>query len=128
MNILSQLALEIKALIPTSIIDYAPDNETADFNKEIIIICPAAIKYEKSTRGEDKATLNISIGVFKRITKAEIITMIDKVNNITTLLLNTRLLNNSCICKEVINDDILDMQGMKNNLFISFLHLRYETI
>lgn len=129
MNILSQVANEIKGLITGSIVNYVPDYVLKDFEKEKIVIVPTSIKYDKATRAEYKATLTLEIGIVKRITDAEIVSMIDRVNDITLVLLDAPLLNKICICKEINNNPIYDIDSMvSEKKFISILQLRYETI
>lgn len=129
MAIIETVARDIQALISESEIDYVPDYELKDFKSERVVIVPVGIQYSNLTRGTKEVLVNLEIGICKRIKEAELPDMLDKVEKITTTLLNTQLVNARGYVKEVINNPAYDVQSMVSNAtFLTVLQVQVRVI
>lgn len=129
MATIETVARDIQALISESEIDYVPDFELKDFKSERVVIVPVGIQYSNLTRGTKEVLVNIEIGICKRIKEAELPDMLDKVEKITTTLLNTQLVNARGYVKEVINNPAYDVQSMvSNGTFLTVLQVQVRVI
>lgn len=129
MAIIETVARDIRALISESEIDYVPNYELKDFKSERVVIVPTGIQYNNLTRGTKEVLVNIEIGICKRIKEAELPDMLDKVEKITTTLLNTQLVNTRGYVKEVVNNPAYDVQSMvSNGTFLTVLQVQVRVI
>ncbi len=129
MSILNDIALNIKELIPNSIIDYVPNFELKDFKGEKVVIVPTSTAYINETRGKKEVLLDYQIGIAKRIKETEIVEMIDRVEQIITTLLNAKVADGSGYIKEVVNSQAYDIQAMTTaSTFLSIIQVQVRVI
>lgn len=129
MAILEIVAKDIQALVADSEVDFVPEFELKDFKNERVVIVPVGVQYSNLTRGTKEVLVNLEIGICKRIKEAELPDMLDKVEKITTTLLNTQLVNARGYVKEVINNPAYDVQSMvSNGTFLTVLQVQVRVI
>lgn len=129
MAILEIVAKDIQALVADSEVDFVPEFELKDFKNERVVIVPVGVQYSNLTRGTKEVSVNLEIGICKRIKEAELPEMLDKVERITTTLLNTQLVNVRGYVKEVINNPAYDVQSMvSNGTFLTVLQVQVRVI
>lgn len=110
-SILEQISTEVATAIGAQI-DYVPQFELKDFNKEKLLVLPIGCKYQTITRGTKEIKVNLEIAYVKRIAEKEISTSLEKVQDLVQNLQNLKLYGGRGYVTEVNNTPSYDVDSM----------------
>lgn len=128
MGILERVANEVAAAIG-GVVDYVPEYELKDFQKEKRLVYPLALEFSQVSRERKEIIVSLEVGVFKRIREDELPAMLEFMEDTVQQLQNLAVFDGRGYNREVLNSPAYSMDAMAQaQVFASVLQVKYRIV
>lgn len=128
MGILERVANEVAAAIG-GVVDYVPEYELKDFQKEKRVVWPVGLEFAQATRSGREIIAVLEVGIGKRIREDELPGMLEFMEDTVQQLQNLTVFEGRGYCKEVLHNPAYSLEAMvQAQTFQSVLQVRYRIV